>query len=135
MEVEPHPQDGYSGVRACADAGVPIPPVAVAQGGDTQHGTSPFGESIWGGAFADESFALSHDEAGVLSMANSGANTNRAQFFVLFAPQAHLDGKHVVFGKVVHGMEVLKHIEDAGSAKGPTSVPVVMTSCSVATNA
>lgn len=64
-----------------------IIPGFMAQGGDNQHGVRGHGESIWGGAFADESFALSHNAPGVVSMANAGPNTNMAQFFILFKPQ------------------------------------------------
>jgi len=89
------------------------------QGGDPT-GTGHGGESAWGGKFKDEFCPhLSHDTRGILSMANSGKDTNGSQFFITFAPCPHLDGKHTIFGRVVGGYDVLVKLEkwDCG-AKG-----------------
>eukprot|EP00002_Diphylleia_rotans_P002168 TRINITY_DN1133_c0_g1_i1.p1 TRINITY_DN1133_c0_g1~~TRINITY_DN1133_c0_g1_i1.p1 ORF type:complete len:176 (+),score=39.41 TRINITY_DN1133_c0_g1_i1:78-605(+) len=82
------------------------------QGGDfiNKDGTGKM--SIYGDSFPDESFELKHDSAGLLSMANSGANTNGCQFFITCAPCEWLDGKHVVFGKVIEGMLVVRKLEN-----------------------
>lgn len=81
------------------------------QGGDitAQNGTG--GESIYGANFEDECFAMKHSSRGVLSMANSGPNTNGSQFFITCTDTHHLDGKHVAFGEVIHGIGVLGVIE------------------------
>ena len=83
----------------------------MAQGGDYTDGTGYGGESIYGKTFADENFIHKHRGRGILSMANSGKNTNGSQFFLTFTDTPHLDGKHVVFGKVISGFEVLDYIE------------------------
>ncbi len=75
----------------------------MAQGGDITMGNGFGGESIYGEKFEDENFKLRHDERGLLAMANAGPGTNGSQFYFLFGPQPHLDGKHVVFGKVEAG--------------------------------
>nr|GEY59622.1 peptidyl-prolyl cis-trans isomerase CYP63 isoform X1 [Tanacetum cinerariifolium] len=101
----------------------------MAQGGDFSKQNGTGGESIYGGKFADENFKLDHSGAGMLSMANSGPNTNGSQFFILFKRQPHLDGKHVVFGKVVEGIEILKKIEQLGTSDGNPAGLVRIADC------
>ncbi|RUS23287.1 cyclophilin-like domain-containing protein [Endogone sp. FLAS-F59071] len=82
------------------------------QGGDFTRRNGRGGESIYGGTFADESFKRKHETQGLLSMANSGPNTNSSQFFITTRPTPHLDAKHVVFGRVVAGYDVVETLEN-----------------------
>ncbi|KAJ1899151.1 cytochrome P450 cyp2 [Kickxella alabastrina] len=104
-------------------------PQFMLQGGDFTNHNGTGGKSIYGEKFADENFELKHTEPGLLSMANSGKNTNGSQFFITTVPCSWLDGKHVVFGKVITGLDVVKKIEALGSANGKPSKKIVIEDC------
>ncbi|XP_017672836.1 PREDICTED: ranBP2-like and GRIP domain-containing protein 4 isoform X2 [Lepidothrix coronata] len=101
----------------------------VCQGGDITNHDGTGGQSIYGTAFEDENFEVKHTGPGLLSMANKGRDTNNSQFFITLKKAEHLDFKHVVFGFVKDGMDVVKKIESFGSPKGLVNARIVITDC------
>lgn len=108
-----------------------IVPNEVCQCGDFTKRDGTGGESAFGKNFADETYALTHAGPGVLSMVNSGPDSNRSQFFVTFARMPSLDNQHVVFGYIVEGMDILRRIEGCGTASGKPKQSVTISDCGV----
>lgn len=106
-----------------------IIPGFMCQGGDFTSGDGTGGESIYGTTFKDENFTMKHGGIGTLSMANAGRNTNGSQFFICTGATPHLNGKHVVFGKVISGLEVVKRMDRCGSSSGNCRQKVMISAC------
>lgn len=106
-----------------------IIPGFMCQAGDFTSGDGRGGESIYGERFDDENFRVKHKEAGYVAMANAGPGTNGSQFYVISAATPHLDGRHVVFGKVLAGMELMRRVEAVGSDSGAPSSEVEIVDC------
>merc|ERR1712224_1113987 len=103
--------------------------MGMAQGGDFTKGDGTGGESIYGPTFEDENWKFKHEGRGILSMANCGPDTNGSQFFLCFKPTHHLNEKHVVFGVVTDGYDVLNKLEKHGSQTGATDAECLISNC------
>ncbi|KNZ73259.1 Peptidyl-prolyl cis-trans isomerase A2, partial [Termitomyces sp. J132] len=101
-----------------------IIPGFIIQGGNVEDG-----KSIYGGRFSDENFQLKHDKPGLLSMANSGKDTNGSEFVITTIATTWLDGSHVVFGEVIENMDLVKRMETFGTPQGTPKVKVIIATC------
>ncbi|EEH58098.1 uncharacterized protein MICPUCDRAFT_33009 [Micromonas pusilla CCMP1545] len=104
-------------------------PGFMCQGGDFTKANGTGGESIYGEKFEDEAFGIAHDRPFLLSMANAGPDTNGSQFFITTAPTPHLDMRHVVFGEVTSGEDVVRAMEAKGSQDGTPKAQIEIIDC------
>ncbi|MCI4388085.1 hypothetical protein PGIGA_G00081420 [Pangasianodon gigas] len=104
-------------------------PKFMCQGGDFTRHNGTGGRSIYGEKFPDENFILKHMGPGILSMANAGPNSNGSQFFICTEKTSWLDGKHVVFGSVIDGMDVVRAVEARGSSSGKCTAKITIADC------
>ncbi len=102
---------------------------AVAQGGDITNQDGTGGKSIYGGKFEDENFDVRHTGPGLLSMANRGRDTNNSQFFITLKKAEHLDFKHVAFGFIKEGMDVVRRIGELGTKDGKPTKAITISDC------
>lgn len=101
------------------------------QGGDITKNDGSGGISIYGNSFDDENFQLNHDNIGVISMANKGPNTNNSQFFITLKSSPFLNGKHVAFGKIISGIELLKKINELNTDQEKPINDIYISDCGV----
>lgn len=127
--TERHPRGARLAYEGCIFHRI-IPGFMI-QSGDFTNFNGTGGMSIYGERFADENFQLKHTGPGILSMANAGRNTNGSQFFITTTKTSHLDGRHVVFGVVEKGYDVVQLIEMAGSRSGRPSRTVKIVKCGI----
>ena len=106
-----------------------IIPHFIVQSGDFVKNDGSSNECIYGPKFPDENFVVKHSEPGIVSCANSGRNSNGCQFFITLIKAPWLDGRHVAFGKVVEGMDIVEKIQGCGSSSGSPKQTVEISDC------
>jgi len=106
-----------------------IIPHFIVQSGDFIAHDGSQNESVYGNRFEDENFVVKHSEPGIVSMANSGRNSNGGQFFITLVKAPWLDGRHVAFGKVTEGLDIIDKIQAAGTCSGAPRQTIIISDC------